>query len=303
MNAVEIKSFQKKFGQRIAVSDLSLSVQEGEVFGLLGRNGAGKSTTIKMMLGLVHPDSGSVRLLGHDLAGEHDQAIERVGSLVERPAFYDYLTGRKNLEILSQGIGAVFFRRAEELCDRLGIADRLDDKVGTYSQGMRQKLGIVLSMLPDSKLVVLDEPTNGLDPHGIREVRQFIQEMNEAGDVTIFLSSHLLSEVEQVCTSLAVLELGQTIAQGRLEELLDAENEVIIRIDEPDRAEQFLQSLDSLKVKLLPPDSIQIRLQGMAPAELLRRIVEAGFNVHELRQVRHTLEDYFLNLTEVDGDT
>ncbi|MDA0836372.1 MAG: ABC transporter ATP-binding protein [Planctomycetota bacterium] len=176
MNVIELNGVSKSFRDRVAVKEFNLQVEQGEVFGLLGRNGAGKSTTIKMMLGLIAPDKGNIRLMGRDLAQEHNRALERVGALVERPSFYEYLTGRKNLQVLARNFGSDLDRKSDELAERLGILNRLGDKVSTYSQGMRQKLGIVLSMLPDSRLVVLDEPTNGLDPQGIREVRQFIRE-------------------------------------------------------------------------------------------------------------------------------
>lgn len=303
MNAVELESLTKRYGRRAAVKNLNLTVPEGEVFGLLGRNGAGKSTTIKMMLGLVRPNSGTVRLFGHDLVQAHDRALERVGSLVERPAFYSYLTGRQNLEILAQGAGTEFRRRAEELAERLSIASRLDDPVKAYSQGMRQKLGIILSLLPDSELVILDEPTNGLDPHGIREVRQFIQEMGRTRDRTIFLSSHLLSEVEQVCTRLAVLEEGERISQGTLSELLGTGDEIIVSTDRPEEAGRLLESWNGCTVTAIPPDSLKVTLHAMEPAELNARLVQAGFRVRELRSVRRTLEEYFLHLTQGSNDS
>ncbi|MBI2191083.1 MAG: ABC transporter ATP-binding protein [Planctomycetes bacterium] len=302
MNAVELFSLTKRFGRRVAVEALDLRVAEGQVFGLLGRNGAGKSTTIKMMLGLVHPDAGVVRLMERDLAAEHDRALEHVGALVERPAFYPYLTGRKNLELLARCGHSAFRQRMESLAERLGIADRLGDRVGTYSQGMRQKLGLVLSLLPDSRLVILDEPTNGLDPHGIREVRRFLQELGRTGDVTLFLSSHWLAEVEQIGTHLAVLELGRVIACGGLKDLLHPGGEVEVRVDRPGEAAKFLEGLGGHRVKSASDGSLRVSLEEMDASELNARLVAAGYRVQELRPRRATLEEYFLNLTESSLD-
>jgi ABC-2 type transport system ATP-binding protein len=297
MNVIELNGLSKSFRDRVAVMGVNLQVEEGEIFGLLGRNGAGKSTTIKMMLGLIAPDKGNIRLMGHDLGQEHNGALERVGAMVERPSFYEYLTGRKNLQLLARNFGNDFDRKSDELADRLGILKRLDDKVSTYSQGMRQKLGIVLSLLPDSRLVVLDEPTNGLDPQGIREVRQFIREFAERGDVTVFLSSHLLSEVEQICTSLAVIEMGEVMVKGPINEMLKDEHEVELRVSPVTKAIEILNSVCDNSVTVLPEDRLRLNLKSMSAAELNKRLVDAGIEVSELRPVKRTLEEYFLHLT------
>lgn len=297
MNVIELNGVSKSFRDRVAVKEFNLQVEQGEVFGLLGRNGAGKSTTIKMMLGLIAPDKGDIRLMGRDLAQEHNRALERVGALVERPSFYEYLTGRKNLQVLARNFGSDLDRKSDELAERLGILNRLGDKVSTYSQGMRQKLGIVLSMLPDSRLVVLDEPTNGLDPQGIREVRQFIREFAEQGDVTVFLSSHLLSEVEQICTSLAVIDLGEVMVKGPISEMLKEENEVELQVGSVTRAVEIIQSVCESSVSEFPDNRLRLNLKSISAAELNRRLVNAGIEVSELRPVKRTLEEYFLHLT------
>lgn len=303
MNAIELEDLTKRFGSRTAVDHLDLQVPEGAVFGFLGRNGAGKSTTIKMMLGLVRPDTGTVRLMGYDLNREHDKALENVGALVERPAFYNHLSGYKNLELLARRHSADFRRRMIGLAERLGIADRLDDRVGAYSQGMKQKLALVLSLLPDSRLLVLDEPTNGLDPHSNRGVRDFLQELGQSGDMTILLSSHLLSEVEQVCTRLVVLELGKLIAQGRLEDLLAPPDEVEVVVDRALDAIRFIESIPGCSIKASTDSHVWVRLQSLNAADLNARLVAAGYRVQELRPLRRTLEEYFLNLTDSALDT
>jgi ABC-2 type transport system ATP-binding protein len=297
MNVIELNRLSKSFRDRVAVRDFNLQVEEGEVFGLLGRNGAGKSTTIKMMLGLIAPDKGDIRLMSHDLGQEHNRAMERVGALVERPSFYEYLTGRKNLQLLARNFGNDFDRKSDELAERLGILNRLNDKVSTYSQGMRQKLGIVLSLLPDSRLVVLDEPTNGLDPQGIREVRQFIREFAEQGDVTVFLSSHLLSEVEQICTSLAVIEMGEVMVKGPISEMVKDENEIELQVGSVMQAIEIIESVCDSSVSALPDNRLRLKLKSMTAAELNQRLVDAGIEVSELRPVKRTLEEYFLHLT------
>ncbi|MDP7253347.1 MAG: ABC transporter ATP-binding protein [Planctomycetota bacterium] len=297
MNVIELNGLSKSFHERVAVQDLTLNVEGGEVFGLLGRNGAGKSTAIKMMLGLIAPTNGDVRLMGHDLYQMHNRALEHVGALVERPSFYEYLSGRRNLQLLARNFEQDFDRRSNELADRLGILNRLEDKVSTYSQGMRQKLGIVLSLLPDSRLVVLDEPTNGLDPQGIREVRQFISEFAGRGDVTVFLSSHLLSEVEQICTSLAVIEMGKVLVNGPLNELLKREPEVELQVGALPRAVEIIKAFNGCSVSAISDDRLRVNLKSTSAADLNKQLVDSGIEVSELRPVKRTLEEYFLHLT------
>ncbi|PLX28327.1 MAG: bacitracin ABC transporter ATP-binding protein, partial [Ignavibacteria bacterium] len=210
-------SLSKRFGKRLAVDDLNLEVQRGDVFGFLGPNGAGKSTTIRMVLSLIAPSSGSVELFGSDVSKDRS-VLARVGGLVERPDFYLYLSARKNLEIVSALYGDIDHERINEVLRIVGLADRAGDRVKAYSHGMKQRLGIAQALLPNPELLILDEPTNGLDPQGMKEVRELIRQLNEEKGMTIFLSSHLLHEIEQVASRMCILHHGQLVVQGRVGE-------------------------------------------------------------------------------------
>lgn len=211
---LETIGLSKNFRSRRAVDILSLQVREGDVYGFLGPNGAGKSTTIRMLTGLVRPNSGTARLLGHDVCTEHVQAAQNIGALVEMPAFYKYMSARENLKILSRLSGSCDIKRIDQVLDTVGLLDRANDKIKTFSHGMVQRLGIAQALLPNPKLVILDEPTSGLDPQGMKDVRELILRLAKEEKMTVFLSSHLLHEVEQVCTRVGIINRGKLIAEG-----------------------------------------------------------------------------------------
>jgi ABC-2 type transport system ATP-binding protein len=209
----------KRYGDRQAVADVSFSVGRGEVFGFLGPNGAGKSTTIRMIVGLVRPTSGRVLVAGRDLAADRDAALARLGCIVESPDFYGYLTGRENLEHFARMIGPAALARVGELAELVRLRERLDDRVRTYSLGMRQRLGIAQALLGDPDLLVLDEPANGLDPAGIHELRNLLRRLADQRGLGVFVSSHLLGEVEKVCDRIAIVHRGRVLAAGSTAEL------------------------------------------------------------------------------------
>ena len=211
---IELRNVTKKFGRNTAVDDLTLVVPAGEIFGLLGHNGAGKSTAIGMMLGQVWPTAGEVRVCGHDVTRERQRALQKVGAIFEAPAFYDELSGWRNLEILSSYTAPTPARRIQEVVDWVGLSGRIRDRVKTYSHGMRARLALGQALLPQPELLILDEPGDGLDPEGIHEMRQTIRRLHRELGLTILLSSHLLAEVEQVCASIAVLDHGRKLFQG-----------------------------------------------------------------------------------------
>lgn len=213
---IELSHLHKKFGQRTAVGDLTLSVPRGEVFGLLGHNGAGKSTTIGMMLGQVWPTSGEVKVCGHDVTAHRARALQKVGAIFEAPAFYDYLSGWRNLEILSHYTAPTSKERIREVVDWVGLTGREQSPVRTYSHGMRARLALAQALLPQPELLILDEPGSGLDPEGIAEMRQTILRLHRELGLTILLSSHLLTEVEQLCTRIAVLHRGEKVFDGAI---------------------------------------------------------------------------------------
>jgi ABC-type multidrug transport system ATPase subunit len=203
---LSIKSLSKSFGKRKAVDNLSFDINEGEIFGFLGPNGAGKSTAIRLMLSLIKPDEGDIEIFNKSVKKKKNSALEGVGALVERPDFYEYLSAHRNLSLLAT-MDNVSKKRIDEVLEIVGLADRREDKVKAYSQGMKQRLGIAQALLCDPKLLILDEPTNGLDPRGMKEVRDLIRKLSQEG-ITILLSSHILHEVEQVCTTMAIINLG-----------------------------------------------------------------------------------------------
>jgi len=209
----------KRYGDRLAVADVSFTVERGEVFGFLGPNGAGKSTTIRMLVGLVRPSAGRALVAGHDLGADRDAALGRLGCIVESPDFYGYLTGRENLEHFARMVGRAALARVDELAALVHLAERLDDRVSTYSLGMRQRLGIAQALLGRPDLLVLDEPANGLDPAGIHELRALLRRLADERGLAVFVSSHLLGEVEKVCDRIAIVHRGRVIAAGTMAEL------------------------------------------------------------------------------------
>ena len=211
----------KTFGRREAVVDVSFEVREGEVFGFLGPNGAGKTTTIRMLVGLARPDRGTVRIRGLDLSRDFRRAMEHVGCIVESPDLYKYLTGRENLMHFARMLPDGASSRIPDLAGLVALEERLDDKVSTYSLGMRQRLGIAQALLGNPDLLILDEPANGLDPAGIREIRLLVRRLAEQRSISVFVSSHLLSEVEQMCDRVAIIHRGRTLATGPVGTLLD----------------------------------------------------------------------------------
>ena len=217
--ALTAEHLSKRYGSRVAVADVSFTVRRGEVFGLLGPNGAGKTTTIRMLVGLVRPTSGSVAVGGHDLATEREGALGRLGCIVESPDFYDYLTGRENLDHFARMLGPPALARVDELADLVRLRERLGDRVGAYSLGMRQRLGIAQALLGAPDLLVLDEPANGLDPAGIYDLRALLRSLADERGLGVFVSSHLLGEVEKVCDRIAIVHRGRALAEGTMAEL------------------------------------------------------------------------------------
>jgi ABC-type multidrug transport system ATPase subunit len=288
----------KRYGGRVAVDHLNLEVKQGDVFGFLGPNGAGKSTTIRMILHLVFPTEGDVEIFGTSLARGRHRVLEKVGAVVEKPAFYGHLSALTNLEILGGVQKPVTRARIMENLERVGLADRAGDKVKTYSHGMNQRLGLALILLTDPQLVILDEPTTGLDPKGMKEVRELILSLARERGVTVFLSSHLLYEVELIATRMAIIHQGKLRVEGTVQELLaKGPSTVLVRTDRAEEALQFLKSHQDFRSAAIRGDGIELELDLETIPELNRRLVGAGFDVNALTP-RRTLETYFLNLIE-----
>ncbi|TSA44409.1 MAG: ABC transporter ATP-binding protein [Deltaproteobacteria bacterium] len=288
----------KRYKNRLAVDHLNIAVRRGDVFGFLGPNGAGKSTTIRMILHLVFPMEGDVEIFGTSLKTAGHRALEKVGAVVEKPAFYGHLSAMHNMEILGGLQKPVTRRQIMEQMERVGLADRANDPVKTYSHGMNQRLGLALILLNEPQLVVLDEPTTGLDPQGMKEVRELILELARERGVTVFLSSHLLYEVELIANRMAIIHQGKLRVEGSVQDLLNrGESAVLIKTDRPEEALRFLQANEAYRSAAIHSDGILVGLDLERIPELNRQLVSAGFGVNALVP-RRTLENYFLNLIE-----
>jgi ABC-2 type transport system ATP-binding protein len=299
VTAISTYGLSKRFGDLMAVDDLSLAVEPGTLYGFLGPNGAGKSTTIRMLLGLVFPTAGRIELLGQPVGDQ----LRRVGALVEEPAFWGYLSGRRNLQYHARVSGPPQDRRdrldrIEEMLQLVGLDEAADKKVKAYSHGMRQRLGIARALLGTPELLVLDEPTTGLDPAGMREVRQLLRSLVDRG-ITVFVSSHLLAEVEAMCDRVGVLAHGRLVAEGPPTALRPSGNVLRVTIDDPLRAREALAGLDHLDVEPIGAGELRVRLAApMTAAQVNATLVRAGLAVSAVIPERERLEDVFLALTE-----
>ena len=301
--AIETRGLTKRFGERAAIDGVDLLVPSGCAFGFLGPNGAGKTTMIRMLLGLTGANAGSMKLLGHPVPGERGIALRRVGAIVEEPRFHPYLTARENLRIVAAVRGHGAAERIEPSLARVGLAERADDKVKKYSMGMRQRLGVARCLLADPLLLILDEPTNGLDPGGIQEFREMIRAMVEQEGRTVFLSSHLLDEVEKICDAAAIVDRGKIITQGPIAEISSggdgARNELNVGVDDVELALHTLEGSETVKEVHRSDDGIRVVLAGelQSAAQVNASLVRAGVGVMRLEPVRHSLEQRFLEIT------
>jgi ABC-2 type transport system ATP-binding protein len=289
---VETHGLTKRFGDRVAVDNVELRIPRGSAFGYLGPNGAGKTTLIRMLLGLTSATSGTMRLLGRPVPAERAQALAQVGAIVEEPRFHPFLTGRENLEIVAAAREREAHGRIDGALDRVGLTARADERVSKYSLGMRQRLGVARALLADPELLILDEPTNGLDPAGILEFRGVVRRLVGEGR-TVVLSSHLLDEVERICDAVAIVDRGRVVWQGPIDAIHDGERTLLVVVDDPARA---LAALADHAVEQTE-DGLRVTLRTEAAAEINRRLVEAGVAVHRLEPSRASLEERFLQIT------
>ena len=307
---IETAGLTKRFGERVAVDRVELRVPRGSAFGYLGPNGAGKTTLIRMLLGLTEPSSGTMRLLGRPVPEQRGRALARVGAIVEEPRFHPYLTGRENLQIAAAVRGADAQARIPGALKRVGLADRADERVRSYSLGMRQRLGVGRALLADPELLLLDEPTNGLDPAGIHEFRDMIRGFVGEGR-TVLLSSHLLDEVEKICEAVAIVDRGRIVVQGSIDALkADGERTVLIGTPDELRAQAALaghaavrsikRNGNGIRVTLVP--DLELSTEEVA-GELNRRLNAEGVLVHTLDPESVSLEERFLQITERLGGT
>ncbi len=292
------KGLGKKFGKRWAVKDLNIEVHRGDVFSFLGPNGAGKSTAIRMILTLLKPTAGSIEIFGRDLQKNRGAVLSRVCGIVEKPDFYLYLSAYENLKMLGSMTRSVRRHEIIESLDVVGLKSRAFEKVRTYSHGMKQRLGIAQALLTKPELVILDEPTTGLDPQGMKEVRELVKRLGREREMTIFLSSHLLSEVELVSTRMAVINQGELVTQGAVSELLDREAmEYSIEVSPLEPAVELIRELSWVEFLSTENGRVEARIQPGRAAELNKVLIANDMAVSSFTPHR-TLEDFFLKVTK-----
>ena len=290
---VETHSLTKRYGSGVlAVDSVDMSVRRGEVYGFLGPNGAGKTTTWRMLVGLIRPTSGAATVAGH--APGSPAGLKTIGALIESPGFYPYLSGRENLRVVAD-LASVSQKRVDEVLDLVELASRAGRKFGTYSTGMKQRLGVAAALLKDPELLILDEPTNGLDPQGMAEMRKLIKDIGQ-GDRTVLLSSHLLGEVEQICDRVGVISNGHLVKQSTVQELLGEEG-VLVRAEPADQAQELLTKMFGPEAISRQNGAIHLKVKPENSIEINRRLTDAGIGVSELRPFERSLEEVFFQLT------
>jgi len=296
------ENLTKRYGRRRVVDELSFTVHAGEIYGFLGRNGAGKSTTIRMILGLVRPTSGKVHVKGHTVRAGFARRPWPVGAIIESPTFYEYLSARRNLEILSSLSGGVSRKEIDSILQLVGLTERQHDKLGTFSHGMRQRLGLAQALLPRPELLILDEPLDGLDPKGMRDLRDIMLNVSRSEGVTVFLSSHILSEIEMTCDRVLVLHQGRRVFEGTTHELVSDSTNVRLRTDGNVDPAAVLADLPFVQQLERKENQYLLQLPHARVPELNRALVNAGVDVMELTPLKQKLEDVFISLTSEGQD-
>ena len=290
---ISLRGLTKRFGRRVAVDALDLEVPRGAIFGLLGHNGAGKSTTLGCLLGHLFPDEGRLTVDGVDVLRHRGRALARTGAIFEAPAFYDYLSGAWNLRMLAESTGCINPAQWNSVVNLVGLAGRMDDRVATYSHGMRQRLALAQALIHDPDLLILDEPTDGLDPEGIHEMRELVLRLNRERGLTILLSSHLLAEVEQVCTHIAVMRDARLVWTGAMNDLPRPEGVVVLKARDWDAAVARLRSANLL-AEALPPDQVRLN-PGATLDAAAAAIAGSGCGLEALHPVAASLETFYLS--------
>jgi len=297
MSILKVENISKHFGNLKAVDELSFEVAAGEVFGFLGQNGSGKSTTIRMLLSLIHPTSGTIELFGKSLQKERNQILEQVGAIIERPDLYPYLSAREHLQLFAKVRKQKIKSHAiEDTLDKVGLLDRAKDKVQTFSLGMKQRLGIAIALVHNPQLIILDEPTNGLDPQGIADIRKLIQDLAKEGK-TILVSSHLLAEIEQVATQILIIHKGKKVVAGSTQALLDPQMKIVqLKTLDDQLALQFLQTSSFSQYLLKRNHGLFLKMPTQEIPKLNASLVAAAVPIIGI-EAKNSLEDYFLHIT------
>jgi ABC-2 type transport system ATP-binding protein len=295
--ALQTEDLTKRFGARTAVDRLTIRVERGDIYGFLGPNGAGKSTTLRMLLGLVRPTSGMIKFPVRASSWEYLKARSRIGAIIETPAFYENFSGRRNLQLLASLSGGVQKKRVDEVLEIVDLRDRARDPVKVYSLGMRQRLGIAQALLPTPELIILDEPTNGLDPQGIHETRNLIRRLRDEFKLTVLLSSHLLSEIEQLCNRVGIIHEGCLLYEGGPEALVAPTSLYKVRVDNLTAAFDLLSREPGVEVSRNGASSLRVNADAEHIAAVNTLLVGNGIKVYELSPAHESLEEAFLRLT------
>ncbi|MBC1417540.1 ABC transporter ATP-binding protein [Listeria fleischmannii] len=294
--ALEVKQVSKKIKKRMIISDISFQVKPGEIFGFLGPNGAGKTTTIRMLVGLMKPSSGTILIGGYDIRKDFKKAMQNLGSIVENPEFYPFLTGEENLAYFARMDNSIPKERIQEVAALVHMEGRLKDRVSTYSLGMRQRLGIAQALLSKPKLLILDEPTNGLDPSGIHEMRDFIETLVKETGISVLVSSHLLAEIELLCDRVAIMTEGKIILTDTTQHLLESREQIRIEAEPQNAARDILSSYTDV----LENGPFLDMKKSNDVSFWNQKLVENGILVHRIERLKPSLEDLFLELTKGD---
>ena len=298
-NVLEVKNLSKKLGKREIIKDVSFDVKQGEIFGFLGANGAGKTTTIRMLVGLIAANSGSIKVVGCDIKKQREKALAQIGAVVENPELYTYLSGYDNLMVIAK-LRKIPKSAVDEVVEIVGLKDRINDKVKKYSLGMKQRLGLATALLSKPKLLILDEPTNGLDPSGILDFREIIRNVSKTYNTSVFISSHILSEVQELCDTVAFINGGKIVAVEKMEggKINKEEETLVLVTSEIEKAQEFLGKLSYIKSVNLVGAELRILAQLDKSEELVKALVENDIKVREL-YIRHKeLEERYMELVE-----
>ncbi|WKL02617.1 ABC transporter ATP-binding protein [Paenibacillus amylolyticus] len=309
-SVLSVQHLKKRIGRKWIIKDVTFDVKPGEIFGFLGPNGAGKTTTIRMLVDLIKPTEGKIKVCGYDVNRDPERALKYVGSIVENPEVYTYLTGWENLEHFARMQPGVDNERIQEVVDIVRLDQRIHDKVRTYSLGMRQRLGIAQALLRRPRLLILDEPTNGLDPKGIKELRVFIKQLASEG-MAVFVSSHLLSEIQLLCDRVAIISAGRVLAVGGVSELIEDHSKLAIwHVSPLEQGKKMLQDagialvgrpadvMDDTIVAGLGPNAVVAEMHEDRIPDLVQQMVQAGIQVEGVQRIQPTLEQLFLKMTE-----
>ncbi|GIN38614.1 MULTISPECIES: ABC transporter ATP-binding protein [Heyndrickxia] len=295
---VELKNVTKVIKGKKIIDNLTFNIEEGEVFGFLGPNGAGKTTTIRMIVGLMKISSGDILVCGKNVKSEYEEALRNVGGIVENPEMYKFLTGYQNLMQYARMIKGITKEKINEVIELVGLEDRIHEKVKTYSLGMRQRLGLAQSLLHEPKVMILDEPTNGLDPAGIREIRDHLRKLTKQKGMAVIVSSHLLSEMEMMCDRIAIIQKGKLIDVQKVHDFVyeDTKQKYFIEVELTENAKESLKTLQEYSIKQVET-GIEVEIEKNQVPEFIQALIQAGIRIYEVKPMSKSLEDRFLEIT------